>query len=215
MEYKEFVTETVGHFEEEKFEIAKSTLVGDYLPFSIIEREDITIEALSEKLCDYFEKVELQSFKSFEKQVKVYMDNLDAIIENDIERTPKQKKKDRSPVETPRARKYYEKAKEIKESRDISLERIIDYSRIMLCLYAAIIDNNHKYIGDFDFSTDSLDQNRILEAMKKEKRMKLPLIGSKNKFDIRDLYSLDTSTFVMTIIMLQTILNERAWWKNE
>lgn len=213
MEYKEFVAETVGYFEDEALYTTKNTLVGDYLVFSVIEKEEITRDILSEKLCDYFEKVELQTDRSFEKQIRVFMENLDAIVKDFIERIPKQNKKDKTPVETPRARKYYEKAIEIRDSRDNSMEKLIDYSRIMLCLYTAIIDNNHKDIGNFDFSTNCLDQERILAEMKKEKRIIIPIVGSKKKFDIKDLYSLDTCTFVITILMFQTILNERAWWK--
>ena len=209
---KDFVSNTVAIFEEEIFQSTKRILMDDYLVFSILDKDDVNREILAEKICDYFEKVELETGKSFENQVKEYMDNLDAIVEDRVARVPKQKKKEKDPVEVSRARKYYEKAIEIKESRNNDLEKLIDYSRIMLCLYVGYIDNNYKYIKDFDLSVDCLDLNKIITNMKKEKSIKLPLIGAREKFNIKNLHSMDTCTFVMTILMLQTIMNEKVWW---
>ena len=213
MEYKEFVNETVMYFEDEAYQATKNTLAGEYLVFNVIGKEAITREILAEKVCDYFEKVELKTGKPFDKQIAEYMENLDSIIENHIAKTPKKKKKEESVPKEPRARKYYDKADEIRGARNTDLEMLIDYSRIMLCLYTEIIKEDHKAITDFEFSADCLDQDKILSAMKKEKKIKPPIIGSKGKTDVKGLYGLDACTFVITILMLQTILNERAWWK--
>ena len=39
---------------------------------------------LSEKICDYFEKLELKTGKSFDKYVESYLKDLDSIIERRI-----------------------------------------------------------------------------------------------------------------------------------
>ena len=53
----------------------------------------------------------------------------------------------------------------------------------------------------------NVDQNLIINAMKDEKRKALTL---KYRFDTKELYSLDTCVFIMAIIMLHTIANERG-----
>ena len=78
---------------------------------------------------------------------------------------------------------------------------MIDYSRLMLCLYMAIIKNDFKTIDDFDFSVSSLNINKIIEALQMEKG----LLGKKPRFDIKEPYSSDRSTFVMLIIMFYYI----------
>ncbi len=205
--YKEFVDKTINSFDEESFLMIKRSLVGEYLDFSFVKEGDITKEVLSEKVCDYFGKVELKTWKSFNEQLQVYIDNLKSLVKDYIAEEPKPKKKDTTPAETPRARKYYVKAIAIRDPKNMSLRKLIDYTRIMLCLYTAIVSNNHKTIEDFDYSADCLDQNIIINAMKNEKSKRK--VKGKNRFNTEDLYSLDTCTFVITVIMLQTIADER------
>lgn len=205
--YKEFVDKTINSFEEESFQLIKRSLVGNYLEFSFIKDENITKELLSEKVCDYFEKVELGTGKSFNEQIKEYVEKLESLVENYIAETPRKKKKDSLPAVKPRARKYFDEVTSIRDPQSISLRKLIDYSRIMLCLYTAIIDNGHKVIDDFNYSADCLEQGKVIGSMKREKSKKR--VMTKAMFDTEELYSMDTCTFVFTIIMLQTIADER------
>ena len=207
MEYKEFITETVNQFNKAKFDSIKQSLLGEYIRFNFISKEDVSQTIFEEKLCDYFEKLQLKTSRVFDKQLQSYTDGLNAIVEDRIAKAPKPKKDSKEPVAVPRARQYYDKARTILKSRDLTVRNIIDYSRIMLCLYVEIINNNFKPIENFDFSADCLDQNLIINAMKDEKRKALTL---KYRFDTKELYSLDTCVFIMAIIMLHTIANERG-----
>ena len=205
--YKDFIIRTVNSFGEESFQSVKRSLVDEYLVFSFIKEENINRDTLSEKLCDYFEKVELKTSKPFNKQIQEYVQNIMNLIKDNIAEEPKQKKKDKTPAIMPRARKYYEEAISIRNPENLSLRKLIDYSRIIFCLYSAVIANNHKPINDFDYSADCLNQSHIIGAMKREKKNKL--MKAKTMFNTEELYSIDTCTFVLTIIMLQTIADER------
>lgn len=205
--YKEFVDKTINSYDEESFQLIKRALVYNYMVFSFIKEENITKEILSEKVCDYFEKVELITRKSFNEQIKNYIENLESLVKKNIAEAPKLRKKDSLPPVAPRARKYFDEATSIRNPRDLSLRQLIDYSRIMLCLYTAIVDRGYRTIEDFDYSADCLDQGKIIGSMKREKSRKK--VKTQNRFNTEDLYSLDTCTFVLTIIMLQSIADER------
>ena len=69
----------------------------------------MTVPVLAEKLCDYFEKIELKMGKPFEKVVEKYTADLDSVVGDRIAKEPKPRKNKPTPP-TPRARKYYEKA---------------------------------------------------------------------------------------------------------
>lgn len=210
MNYIEFVKATVNTFQPDAFEQIKTVLIPEYLSFSIIPEDSITPEILSEKLCDYFEKLELKTGKSFDKYVESYLKDLDSIVEKRIEKTPQSKKNDPTPVVVPRARKYYEKAVSLKKTRALSTSHLVDYTRIMLCLYTAIIKNDFKEIGNFDFSSDCLNPLDIISAMKNEQDAVAIKIGKKQKFDIKELYCSDTCTFILTIVLAYKILNDRV-----
>src|SRR5690606_2458191 len=97
MDYKEFVKSTVNALQPDMFDQIKMVLIPEYLTFSIIPEDGITPAILSEKLCDYFEKLELKTGKSFDKYVESYLKDLDSIIERRIAKTPQQKKNDPTP----------------------------------------------------------------------------------------------------------------------
>lgn len=208
MNYCDFVSSTIMSLDEANFELLKKTLVGEYISFSIIEKEDITKNNLAEKLCDYFEKLEIKTGKDFDKQVDAYIKDIDSIVGRRIAKTPQTKKNDPSPIVVPRARKYYEKALTTKKSRNISVRNLIDYSRIMFCLYASIIRLQYKEIKDFDYSVSSLDPNAIIESMKTEPDT--IVVVKKNRFDIKNLYCSDTGTFIMSMVLLCKIMNDRV-----
>lgn len=211
MDYSEFIKTTVNTLKPDTYDQIKQILIPEYLTFSIIPEEEITLGILSEKLCDYFEKLDLKTGKSFEKYVESYLKDLDSIVERRIEKTPQPKKNDTTPVIVPRARKYYEKAVSLKKTRTLSTSNLVDYTRIMLCLYTAIIKNGFKEIGNFDFSSDCLNPLDIIDAMKNEQVK----IGKKSKFDIKELYCSDTCTFILTIVIIYKIINDRVQEESE
>ena len=211
MDYCEFIKSTVNTLKPNMYEQINQILIPEYLSFSIIPEEEITLGILSEKLCDYFEKLDLKTGKSFDKYVESYLKDLDSIVERRIEKTPQPKKNDPTPVIVPRARKYYEKAVSLKKTRTLSTSNLVDYTRIMLCLYTAIINNGFKEIGNFDFSSDCLNPLDIIDAMKNEQVK----IGKKSKFDIKELYCSDTCTFILTIVIIYKIINDRVQEESE
>ena len=215
MDYKEFVKSTVNALQPDMFDQIKMVLIPEYLTFSIIPEDGITPAILSEKLCDYFEKLELKTGKSFDKYVESYLKDLDSIIERRIAKTPQQKKNDPTPVVIPRARKYYEKAVSLKKASALATGVLVDYTRIMLCLYTAIMKSGFKEIGNFDFSSDCINPLDIIAAMKNEQEPVAIKIGKKQKFDIKDLYCSDTCTFMLAIVLAYKILNDRVQEESE
>ena len=215
MDYSEFVKSTVYSFRSDVFDQIKTVLIPEYLSFAIISEDGITPAILSEKICDYFEKLELKTGKSFDKYVESYLKDLDSIVERRIAKTPQPKKNDPTPVVIPRARKYYEKAVSLKKARTLATGVLVDYTRIMLCLYTAIIKSGFKEIGNFDFSSDCINPLDIIAAMKNEQEPVAIKIGKKQKFDIKDLYCSDTCTFMLAIVLAYKILNDRIQEESE
>ena len=135
-----FVKETILAMNPVAFGRMKSALVGEYIQFRIVTPERITKETLAEKLHDYFEKIQYKTGKKFDDLLKNYTAVLDSLVEPHVAKTPQSKKNEPTPI-TPRSRKYYEKSVEIKQALK-SLTDLTDYSRLMLCLYASIINSN-------------------------------------------------------------------------
>lgn len=206
MEYIDFVVETIGSLETDKFEMLKKALIGEYLSFSIIQEDKVSKEELSEKVCDYFEKMVLKSGKNFDKLIESYTKGIDDVVSNKIAKIPKSKKNNSVQGDIPRAGKYYEKALTIKNSRNLSTRNLIDYSRLIFCLYMEIIKNHFTVISNFNFSSDELRPDAIINGMKKKEDF---LIVKKKYFNIKELYSIDTCIFIIAIIILHTIINER------
>ena len=133
----------------------------------------------AEKLCDYFDKVELNTRNSLFKLMKVYMQNLVSIVKPHIAMNLK------APS---RAQKYYQKASAFLKYKELKLQDLIDYTRIMTCLYAAILKSKEEPITNFDFSIDCLDIDQLLTSFKKESK---PLIGKSitiHTFNFKDMY---------------------------
>lgn len=205
MDYIEFVKSTVLELESESYEKLLNSLIGEYIHFSILKEDDLSKEILSEKLCDYFEKLELKTNKDFEAHLETYIENLNSLVENRIER-PAKTKKDEPPKPKSRALKYYEKVISIKNNRNVTTVQLLDYTRIIMCLYIAIIDEDKKVINDFNYSLSCIDLDRIITSMKKETTS----IIKKPKFKIKDLYCTDTFTFIVLIILIYSILDNKV-----
>jgi len=203
----DFVKETILDLKPVTFEALREALIPEYLSFAILQEPNVTKELLAEKANDYFEKILLKNGKDFDKQIEVYLDNIDQVVERRIAKTPRPGRKDNVPIVVPRARKFYEKAKAIEGLRVWTSEQLIDYTRIMMCLYIASIKGKSKYIRDFNYGKECLDIHVIIESLKKEQEPSTLGLTKKNKFDLKDLYCMDTCTFIMAIIILYTIVN--------
>ena len=215
MDYKQFVKSTINRFETPTYYAVKKALVGEYITFSILNEEDITQEILSEKVCDYFEKLGMKTGlsldeyidKQFNNQIAHYLKTLNSIVEPKIMQTPKTKKNE-PPAAVPRARKYYEKAVAIKSTKELSVRNLIDYSRIMFCLYATIVENDYKQIENFAYSIEKLDPGRMIDSLKNSGVIK------KKWYKVEEQYSTDTCFFMLAIIMLYTIINDKVEGEN-
>lgn len=208
MNYSEFVKSTVCSLEPDIYKMLQKTLVGEYLSFSVISDSEISQNILAEKICDYFEKLELKTGKSFDKYLDAYLDNIETLVDQYVAKTPQPKKGDATPVVVPRARKYFEKAQSIRKMRSLTTRNLIDFTRIMMCLYAAVISNKHKEISNFDFSAACIDPDVIISSMKNEENAILKF--RKKRFDIKGLYCSDTCTFIIAIIILHKIVGDRV-----
>lgn len=215
-----FVQETILTMNPVSFEQLKKALLEKYISFHIMASKNVTKEILAEKLHDYFEKVQYNTHKKFDDLIKDYVAKLDAVVKPHVAKTPNAKKGE--PVTIPRSRKYYEKAAEIGKSMN-SLQALIDYTRLMMCLYAEFIKSGEDIIDNLDFAVSSLDPAAIVKALKAEKKSdvlekikessflgKAPVISKnaespKARFNTSDPYNLDSCFFVIAVIMLYTI----------
>ena len=201
MDRKEFIEGTILKFEDDIFsELKEFFATKDYISFSFCSLNCVSKDIFAEKLYDYFEKVELNTSKSFDKLVEKYMSNMDSIISGKVAKAHRANKKNPHPI-VPRARKYYEKADERRQEK--SFENLIDFSRIIMCLYTAIMKNNKQEITDMSYSTDCLDLESIINSMENEKAV----IGKSAKFDLSDFYDDDDFTFILLSLIYFYIKN--------
>ena len=142
----------------------------------------------------------------FAKIITKYVADLDEVVKRYIPKEPAAKKGEPVPP-TQRSIKYYKHALEIKGSRNLTIKQIEDYSRIMLCLYMGAIDAGMKEVGNYEFSTEGLNLEKIISALKAEKPGIAFPIGKKTMFNLEDLYCTDTVTFVITMITFCHIKN--------
>ena len=202
-----FIQETILSLNPIAFHRLKEALVGKYIFFHTIVPERVTQEILAEKLHDYFEKIYYKTGKKFDDQLKAYMAALDSVVEPNVAKNQQAKKNEPAPP-VYRSRKYYEKASEIRKSMK-SMSELIDYTRLTMCLYAAIIRNGGEKIQNLDFAVSSLDPDAIETTLRAEKES--VLFGKKNskpRFDTSDPYYMDTCFFAMAIILLYTIIGD-------
>ncbi len=206
MEQRYFVTKTVYRFDDEIFAEFKKTLIGEYLNFAFIDDKKVTKEILSEKLCDYFEKTELRTGRSFDKFFGTYISEMESLVESRIAKERKAKKK--GEVSTvPRARKYFEKACNLANIKDLNVKQISDFSRIIFCLYSSIIANDGNEIENFDYSVERINPPKLINSLKTEEKNLAINIGKKLKFDPSEIYDSDSCVFVLAVIMLYNIKN--------
>ena len=140
----------------------------------------------------------MKTGNNFEKVVDKYFSDFDSVVRDRISKKPKPKKNN-SITPVSRARKYYDKYRSLSMDKKECMQNLLDYTRIMLCLYTAIIKNGFNEIKDFDLSLRKLNLTRIIEGLRKEKEINL--LGRKPRFNTEDPYSTDRSTFVLLVIM--------------
>lgn len=206
MEIKDFIKCTIQELEGATLEKLKGKLVGEYLTFSFLDETQITKDTLSEKLSDYFEKIEIKTGDKFPKVLAKYVSNWDDVVKQYLPKEPSAKKGEQVPP-LPRSLKYYKHAVDIKGSRNLTMKQLSDYSRIMMCLYMQTIKADMKTVETFEFATESLDLDKIISALKAEKAGIVLAIGKKNMFDLEELYCTDTATFIISMIMFCHIKN--------
>ena len=210
--YRDFITYAICDLNPTSFAELRDILLDGYITFPFLGKDKIAIEILAEKMCDYFASVQQNTGKTYDKQFEVYMNDLDSIVGSHIAKSVTSKKNGTDVVETPRARKYYEKALQIKSSKELTFDTITDYTRIMMCLYSAIIADKKGVIENFNYSLDCLNPMDINNSMKNEEvSFQIPPFPPtiKKRFDIKGRYGSDTCTLVITIIMICAILNGR------
>lgn len=167
MQRKEFLEKTVIQLDDDLFGEFKKLIVGEYISFSFIKKESITKETLAEKLFDYFDKK--KGKETFDSLLKKYISDLDSMVKDKIVNAPKANQENPTPT-IPRSWKYYVAITEIKDI--ISIKNMTDYSRIMMCLLMAIINNNNKEIDDFEYSTQCLDIKKLINTITTENKVK-------------------------------------------
>ena len=215
MTYKDFIEDTICNLSEPVFEELKQLLLGEYISFSIIDHENVTKDILAEKVCDYFCTLEIKTGKVFDKHIESYMSDLDFIVGSHITKTPQAKKGDKTPVVAPRSRKYYEKAITIKGVKNPSLTQLVDYSRIMMCLYTAAVKNKDNPIDNFNYAAECLAPASIVDAMKSEEISIVHTRLKKKRFDTKELYGDDVCTLILTILILCFIINGKVEGEND
>lgn len=202
MNRRELIEATVSSLDEKHFAGLRDTIFNRYIPFSFFEKEDVDCIVIEEKINDYFRTVEALTGRTFDSIVDIYAGELEEVVDNKIIKYTGPKKD----APKTRAMKYYEKALSLKKNGLSTLEQITDYYRIMLCLYMAVINNKHKSISDFDFSSECLKGKMIMSALRDEEIS--TFMGTRKRFNDKGLYSKDRSTFIMLIIMYFYIKNK-------
>lgn len=203
-EVNDFFSATVESLGIDNFLDLRDALIPFYLPFSGKSKEEIMKADLTQVVCDYFFDTASNEHKNLDKLIGDYFDNLDSIIGSRIQR-PSPVKKGEQPNPTCRAMRYYDKAKEYRINS--FKDHIIDYSRIMLCLYEGIISNHKEPISNFDYSADAINPDAIISSMKEEidtSRKK----GQLNRFAPGITYSSDACTFMLVLIMIYKIRSD-------
>ena len=210
MLFSEFVENTVCHMDTAFFESVKTKILDTgCISFSVMNPGNISADVFAEKLCDYLEAVEIKNNRPFDKQIESYMNDLDAIVSPRIVKTTPSQKGNNTPPVTPRAYRYYEKAISSKGNKNLTVRQLLDYTRLMMCLYTSSIRNNDKAVENFVFSANCLDLDLILEHLKKEEIFFVIPPNKRKRFELKEKYSSDTCTFVLITVALCAIISER------
>lgn len=207
MDKKELLKNTILSLDSDSFFEFKTYFFREFFGFNFLDDSEVTQSIFAEKLYDYFEKVEYSNNKDFPNLLQKYMQSLDDKVSKYIEKSPRKKNTDSEDI--PRARKYYNKIIEYKKQNDIDYNRLRDYSRIMFCLYAEIINKNDT-ISNFDYSISSLTSSKLLQSIKKSKTPK-NIFETKNVFFVQNKeFSFEWCNYIIATIVLFEIINHNV-----
>lgn len=207
MDKKELLKNTILSLDSDSFFEFKTYFFREFFGFNFLDDSEVTQSIFAEKLYDYFEKVEYSNNKDFPNLLQKYMQSLDDKVSKYIEKSPRKKNTDSEDI--PRARKYYNKIIEYKKQNDIDYNRLRDYSRIMFCLYAEIINKNDT-ISNFDYSISSLTSSKLLQSIKKSKTPK-NFFETKNVFFVQNKeFSFEWCNYIIATIVLFEIINHNV-----
>ncbi|MFH0374034.1 hypothetical protein [Streptococcus sp. A22] len=208
MKYNDFIKETIMDFSSIEFKNIKALLIGEYIQFSFLEDNRIDQYIFSEKLCDYLEKLELKTKIPFQKHLVYYSIFLDKLVSNKIAKAPKGNKQVIDPQLIPRSRRYYEKAKANGKKGLHSVPQLIDYCRVMLCLYNSALQSDTKLLETINLSIDALSIEQIILNMKQEQAKKLNYQVAEF-FSKNGVYSSEVFYLIMTIIVYCELKNSK------
>lgn len=215
--YRDFIAYSICNLDDSSFTELKDILLDGFVSFPFLDKDKISIEILAEKMCDYFASVQQTTGKTYDKQFEAYMNDLDSIVGSHIAKSVLVKKNDTSIIDVPRSRKYYEKAIEIRNSKELTFDKLIDYTRYMMCLYSTILENKGGVIDNINYSIKSLDPKLAITAMKNEEvSFSIPPFPAtiKKRFDVKGRYGSDTCTLVITAIIICSIINGKIKGEN-
>jgi hypothetical protein len=206
MKYTELVNYTINGLNEESFENLKKSLLNKYIFFSIIDDDDVTDEILAEKICDYFEILFSKTNDNWDKFLKNYFKVIDSKVGTRISPITK------TNPDPCRARQYYERAKsELKDNKDLTSSQLVDYYRIMFCLYNSILYNNGQTIENFDYSLNKMNVKEILLDFGNiiYNRQNKYFKKVKDFFDEGGLYTREKGMLVLSIIISNKFMDNR------
>lgn len=207
MTFKELLDLSLGGLDDEAIDFLKSKIIGEYLDFYYADPSSVSREIFMEKLCDYLEKVELKTGDSLNVNLQKYMSGMKNLAGRRVARENRVKKGESKPP-VPRARQFYEKAKDIRYLKDPSFEQRIEFVKIILCLYMSEINEKNYMIFDFDDSVENINIDRILLSMKSE--IIEGRVGRKKMFDLSSKYGIDMCTVILTLIFYSYIKYAKA-----
>lgn len=215
MSYIEFV-EKIMKIDDKLFEEMKMLLLGKYIDFSIIDDNNITKEIMCEKICDTLEKILIKTNKTFEALVNYYIDSMNGLIAGYLSKiSTKKDAKGKEILEDSRAQKYFNHVQKIKKEKEFQFVDFEDYSRIIFCLYAEIIRNEHHKITDFEFSLENVKCQTIINALESEKVKETDIFALKfdklsQRFKTDDKYSKDHFIIIMIVIMFYILKSKEV-----
>ena len=191
MKKNDFIESTIMKLGEKNFEELKGKLVGEYIKLIYLDADKVDKTIFSEKLTDWFYRISFKTGDGFQDFFKKYISDWDNVVDD---RIIKESKRDGDTVTLSRAKRLYDRAMTIKKTEEMTFEQAVDYSRMMMTLYMAIINNNMDDIEDFEYSFDGIDIDRIIEMLKKEKKAINPFMKT-DRFNDKD-----TSFVIATIL---------------
>lgn len=207
MDRKEFITQTVGGLTQEAFVSLRNILLDDsFIPLGMTQAEKMGWGCFEEKLYDHFEKVELTSGRSFERLAQAYIEALDAVVAPRVAQSHQSIKDDETVIMIPLARKYYNETVSAVNVEKPDMQQLTEYTRRMMCLYTAYLNNRGKEIYNLEDDASVLSAEKLMSALAKEK-----VTGfsgkKKNRFNLKVRFSVDRCIFIMAYMLIYSVID--------